>query len=166
MVKADDTEEPSVPWKNCLSLGCDNAAVMIGKNGVYGWMSEKQPNLHLSGCPCHLLHRAAQMAASQLPFNIDEVLVDLYYYFDKSSKRLASLELLQEEVKNQKILKHVQTRWLSVGKCIDRLLENWEALVQFSKQNQLLQVHLQRSLELKDRKHFSGHQQTSSTACS
>ncbi|KAK7094014.1 hypothetical protein V1264_007690 [Littorina saxatilis] len=82
---------PSVPWQNCMALGCDNAPVMTGHtNGVFGNMKTKQPHLYLSGCPCHLIHRAAQKAASELPLKIDEILVDIYFYFEHSSKRLAS----------------------------------------------------------------------------
>lgn len=97
-------------------------------------MKKKQENLYLSGCPCHLLHRAAEKAASELPFNIDEILVDVYYYFEHSSKRLAALESFQEEVLHHKILKHVSTRWLSIRRCLDRLIENWQALKAFFRQ--------------------------------
>lgn len=122
----------NVPWGNLLALGTDNANVMVGaENGVFGHMKRKCPQLHLAGCPCHLLHRAAEKACKAMPFNVDEVLVDTYYYFDKSSKRQEGLEQFQEEVKHQKILKHVSTRWLSVRRCIERLLENWDALKLF-----------------------------------
>ena len=130
----NETSQQSQPlsWKNCLALGCDNANVMTDQHkGVYGYMKKHHENLHLAGCPCHLLHRAAERACSELPFNIDEVLVDVYYYLDKSSKRQASLEKFQEDVKHQNILKHVATRWLSVRKCVGRLLENWDALKSF-----------------------------------
>ena len=122
----------SVLWSNCLALGCDNANVMTGQHkGVYGFMKKQHGDLHLTGCPCHLLHRAAEKACSELPFNIDEVLVDVYYYLDKSSKRQASLEKFQADVNHQKIPKHVSTRWLSVRKCIGRMLENWDPLKSF-----------------------------------
>ncbi|KAK3755432.1 hypothetical protein RRG08_008007 [Elysia crispata] len=32
------------------------------------------------------------------------------------------------------MLKHVSTRWLSIGKCLERLLTNWEPLKSFFKQ--------------------------------
>ena len=39
-----------IPWKNCLSLGCDNAPVMTGKHkGVYAFVKEEQPQIFLSG---------------------------------------------------------------------------------------------------------------------
>ncbi|XP_067668324.1 uncharacterized protein [Haliotis asinina] len=103
------------------------------KKGVFAFMLDKQPQLHLSGCPCHLIHLAAEKGASQLPFNIDEILVDIYYYLDKSSKRLSGLGEWQKlyDVEHKTILRHVSTRWLSIGKSLDRVLENWNALKQF-----------------------------------
>ena len=73
--------------------------------------------------------------AGCLPFSIDEMLAETYAYLDKSSKRLASLESWQKiyDVEHHKILKHVSTRWLSVGKCVDHILLNWEALKKFFK---------------------------------
>ena len=33
------------------------------------------------------------------------------------------------QIQHTKILKHVQTRWLSIGVCLDRILENWSPLL-------------------------------------
>ncbi|CAM1330529.1 Uncharacterised protein r2_g3960 [Pycnogonum litorale] len=117
--------------KNCLALGCDTAAVMTGHHkGVYAFCLKQQPSIYLARCLCHMLHHAAESAASSLLFKIYEVLVDTYFYLDKSSKRLISLEKIQKiyDVEHFKIIKHVSTRWLSIGRCIDRILENWDAL--------------------------------------
>jgi hypothetical protein len=56
---------------------------------------------------------------------IELVVIDIYYYLDKSSKRDLELKNCQLmcEIKAHKILKHVATRWLSLGKCLDRLFE-------------------------------------------
>jgi hypothetical protein len=64
------------------------------------------------------------------------LLIDIYYYLDKSSKRNLELKNCQLmcEIKAHKILKHVATRWLSLGKCLDRLFEQWDALNIFFKQ--------------------------------
>lgn len=121
----------NIPWQNCLGLGSDNASVMSGhKNGVIAFIKEKHPSACLMGCVCHLIHIAAEKGANALPFCIDDKLVDIYYYLNKSSKRQTNLSKFQElnDVAQKKILKHVPTRWLSVGRCIDRLLENWESL--------------------------------------
>ncbi|XP_064648741.1 uncharacterized protein LOC135500955 [Lineus longissimus] len=126
-----DEDEP-IPWSNCLAFGTDNANVMVGnRKGVFAFMVEKNSDIFLSGCPCHLIHHAAEKFAAALPFKVDEVLTDTFFYLDKSSNRLIALDTYQKLYdvgRHTKILKHVSTRWLSVSRCVDRILENWEAL--------------------------------------
>jgi len=108
----------AIPWANCLSLGCDNAPVMTGHHkGVYAFMKEKQPEVFLSRCTLHMVHNAAKTAATHMP-PITTILIDIYYYFDKSSDRQQRFKGVQGmyDVEQQKILKHVCTRWLSVGR--------------------------------------------------
>ncbi|XP_013383769.1 uncharacterized protein LOC106154078 [Lingula anatina] len=127
-------QDEHIPWTNCIALGSDNANVMVGKkNGVYGHMLTVHPSIYLSGCACHLIHHAAENAAHCLPFSIDQILVDVYYYLDKSSLRKSSLKAMQvlHELKDADMLKHVCTRWLSVSRCLNRVLENWDPLLQF-----------------------------------
>ncbi|GFO29176.1 leukotriene a-4 hydrolase [Plakobranchus ocellatus] len=120
-----------IPWGNCLALGCDNASVMVGgKKGFFGLMSQNNSSVYLAGCCCHLVHIAAQKGAAALPIDIEQMLVDTYYYLEGSSVRQADFQQLQiyHEVKQNKILKHVTTRWLSLKKCLPRFLKNWTVL--------------------------------------
>ena len=113
------------------SFGADNASVMQGLGkGLAGFIKRKNSAIYMLGCPCHLIHLAAEKAASQLPVSVEDLLVDVFYYLDKSSKRKQELKHFQElcGVEMRKIVKHVSTRWLSLGKCIDRLLQQWPAL--------------------------------------
>lgn len=129
-----ELQSNNIPWTNCLSLGCDNANVMTGmKKGVFAFVKKEHKSVALSGCVCHLIHIAAEKAASCFPFSIDNILVNIFYYLDKSSKRQTNLAKLQEvyNTEQRKILKHVPTRWLSVGKCLSRILSNWDALKEF-----------------------------------
>jgi hypothetical protein len=126
----------NVPVINCIGFSSDNAPVMVGKkSGVLTMLREHQQNLISVGCPCHLLNLAAEKGASCLPINVDELLVDMFYYFKKSSKRKEQLEKFQELYNDdvKKILKHVQTRWLSTTKCLQRILYLWEPLIAFFK---------------------------------
>lgn len=128
-----DTEltKMSIPWSNCMSLAADNASVMMGKvKGVAAFLSKKAPSAYLLGCACHLVHLAAGKAADCLLVKVDELLIDIYYYLEKSSKRHQQLKAFQQicNTENHKILKHVSVRWLSIGVCLDRLLEQWPAL--------------------------------------
>lgn len=105
-------------WSRFLALGSDNANVMSGmKNGVIAHVRTKQPNAIFAGCSLHLIHIGAQKAADCLP-PIQETLVDIYYYFQKSDKRRSALVGLQVmfNVDQRKMLKYGSTRWLSIGK--------------------------------------------------
>ncbi|XP_063765267.1 uncharacterized protein LOC134881682 [Eleginops maclovinus] len=122
-----------------MSFGADNAMVMQGlKAGTAGYINKKNSAVYVLGCPCHLIHLAAEKAAAQLPVSIEELLVDIYFYLDKSSKRKQGLKKFQDlcGVEMRKIVKHVSTRWLSLDKCIARLLQQWPALLQYFESEQ------------------------------
>ena len=76
-----------------------------------------------------------EKGAACLPLNIDEFLVDIYYYIDKSSKRKETLQMFQEYYNGEikKILKHVETRWLSTTKCLECVISLWVPLMKFFK---------------------------------
>ena len=63
-------------------------------------------------------------------FNVEDLAIDLFYWFDKSTKRKA---LLSEycnfcDVQYRDIIKHVNTRWLSLEKAIYRVPQQYDAL--------------------------------------
>lgn len=127
-------EKHDIPWKNCTALGSDNAAVMVGiRKGVGSYLKECQPNIIVLGCPNHLIDLAAKAASSALPFSMDSLLVDVFYYLEASVNRKLKLREFQQLCGNevQKILKHVCTRWLSLGQCLPRFLHHWRALSLF-----------------------------------
>ncbi|GFN92215.1 connexin 27.5 [Plakobranchus ocellatus] len=67
-------------WCQCLSFGCDNASVMVGRlNGVATHIKEANPTIHIQGCPCHLLHLAAKKVRDRL----QDVATDLLLRFVK-----------------------------------------------------------------------------------
>ena len=135
MIKSE-LESHNVPVTNCIAFGSDNAPVMTGKHkGVITYMQKDFPKMQFSGCMCHLIHIAAENAAKMLLFNVDETLVDIFYYLDKSGKRIGNLGEHQTDadIRHTKILKHAPTRWLSVHKCLQRVMENWIPLKKFFK---------------------------------
>ena len=78
-------EENNIPITNCLSLGSDNAAVMVGKkNGVIAKLRCHHEQIISIGCPCHLINLAAQHAARELPVSVDNLLIDVFYYLEGS----------------------------------------------------------------------------------
>ncbi|XP_070209689.1 protein FAM200C-like [Littorina saxatilis] len=122
-----------IPWTNCLSLGSDNAPVMTGQNkGVFAFLKQKQPEIYLSGCTLHMVHNAVKKGMKHLP-SIEEALIDIFYYFEKSSDRQQRFKGTQAlyDTGMQKLIKHVSTRWLSIGKALQRMIANWDALKDF-----------------------------------
>ena len=129
-------EKNSIPWSNCISFGCDSASVNTGVHkGVFSFIKKKNPNCLLSGCTLHLVHLAAEKAAHQLEYNPADLLIDIYYYLNKSSVRQGNLKMWQAYYgkEQRSFLKHVSTRWLSIGRCLRRLIDDWRPLRTFFK---------------------------------
>jgi hypothetical protein len=85
------------------------------------------------GCPCHLTALLAGKASHELPIKLDDFLIDIYFYLDKSSKRQQTLNKFMDEfnITMKKVTKHVVTRWLSLGKSLARVIVQWDALEAF-----------------------------------
>ena len=128
-------DEDSVPWDNVIGLSLDNASVNMGRhNGLYRKFEAKCNSVYTLGCPCHIIHNTANHAAWAFAgvtgFDVGDFLVDIFYYFDSSTKRQA---LLKEYCKfcdqdYRKILKFGATRWLSKEVCINRVLKQYCSL--------------------------------------
>lgn len=76
-------------------------------------------------------------------FDVEEIMVDNYYFFDKSTKRKNGLVEYCTfcDVKYRKILKYVSTRWLSLECAIDRTLRQYPALQSFFLSITFIAVH-------------------------
>ena len=71
------------PYENYVSLIADNTSSMVGNNNsVASWFIQKNPDIFISGCPCHLAHIAASHAndafSEVLGLNVENVCIDLY----------------------------------------------------------------------------------------
>ena len=95
---------------------------------------QRNPAVYFSGCPCHILHNAAQKAAECFScacnFDVEEFTIDLYYWFEKSTKRKNNLQSYCEfcDQEYRSIIKHVSTRWLSLEIAIERSLKQYPSL--------------------------------------
>jgi hypothetical protein len=108
---------------------------MIGvHNSIASRCRVKNQEIYVCGCPCHLANIAASNAhdafAEALGVNVENLLIDIYYWFDKSTKRKGILAEYMEfcDLEYAKILKHVSTRWLSLERCVLRILQKYEGL--------------------------------------
>ena len=104
---------------------------------------KKNPACYFMGCPCHLVHNVACKASS---FDVEDMCVDVYYYFDKSTKRKSSLVEFAEfcDVKYRQVIKQVNTRWLSLEVAVKRSLQMYPALKSYFLSNSKAEAQFKR----------------------
>ena len=122
-------------WENVTGLGVDNTNSNIGPhNSIKQKALLKNKHIYVSGCPCHILHNAASAASTAFSeitkFDIEDHSVDLFYWFNKSSKRKSALleyyEFCDQEY--EEVIRYVSTRWLCLEHCVNRELKKYEGL--------------------------------------
>lgn len=89
------------------------------------------------GCPCHMAHSTAKVAADALlhetAFDIEELVLDLFYWFDKSPKRKSSLSeyCCFCDIHCQKIVKHISIQWLSLKAAVEQVSKVYSGLISY-----------------------------------
>ena len=88
------------------------------------------PNVFSIGCIFHLASLYVKDGVKALQFKVYDLLVDSFYFFHHSSKRIQEFKAFQEftEVDEDRILKHCPARWLSLEKVVNRTLSHLPAL--------------------------------------
>ena len=108
--------------------------VMKGaRNGVVANLRQQQPKLVDIHCNCHILNLCVRAAVKTLPLKVDELLVDIFYHFHHSVKRVVYLQEYADfcNVQFKSVLSHSETRWLSLGCSVNRTLEMWDPLCSY-----------------------------------
>eukprot|EP00117_Sycon_ciliatum_P018085 scpid100626/ scgid16838/ Zinc finger BED domain-containing protein 5; Transposon-derived Buster1 transposase-like protein len=146
-----------IPWANVVGFCSDSASVMVGRrNSVLSRVKEVAPNVFSLGCICHLANLCAAAALKRLPVSVDDLLIDVFYYFKHSAKRWEMFADIQRdfgELQPVRVLKHSTTHWLSMKRCLKRLLDQWDALYAFFDQQRDIEPRnnrLKRVLKLMD----------------
>ena len=110
-------------------VSSDTCNVMKGaRGGVIAKLKEKQAKVIDVHCMCHVVNLCVKAATKVLPLKVDELLVDIYYHFHYSVNRITSLKEYAEFccVEFKRVLKHCDTRWLSLTRAVNCTLEMWE----------------------------------------
>lgn len=130
----DFMEKAKIPISNMIGFAADNAASMMGSlNGVQALFRHVNKNLYVVGCVCHSLNLCSSAASKAIPSAVEHLVRDIYSFFSHSSKRQNQFREFQEyfDVKQHKILKIANTRWLSLEAAVQRILEQWQPLKHF-----------------------------------
>ena len=143
--------QSGISWKNCVSLSVDNASVNMGRrNSLSSRVLKEHDKVYIIGCPCHILHNTAAKAGTSFTgatgFDIEELVIDVSYWFDASTKRKGGLEefCIFCDIAYKEVVAHVSTRWLSLEKAVNRILQLYEALVSYFKSNSESQARFKR----------------------
>ena len=123
-----------LPFSHVMSFTSDTCNVMKGaRGGVIAKLRVEQPKIIDIYCVCHLVNLCVKAATKTLPLKVDDLLVDIYYHFRNSVKRMASLHDYAEfcSIEYKSVLNHCETRWLSLRRAIQRTLEMWEPLCSY-----------------------------------
>ncbi len=125
----------NLDFSNAMAFMSDTANVMKGaRSGVQKLIKDENPILYDVGCICHLADLCIKAGMKTLLIDIDQLFIDIYYYFSHSSKRQQQFTDVWHsfyESEPKVILKHCPTRWLSLLRCIGRYLEQLEGLISY-----------------------------------
>ena len=123
-----------ITYDRLVELGTDGCNVMMGsRNSVLSRLRSKQPALVAFHCNYHVVALIANNACKVLPKELEELTCDVWYYFHKSAKRIREFQQFQQfvETKPHKLLKACQSCWLSLEACVNRLVEQYDALLSY-----------------------------------
>ena len=90
--KLEELFQCSNPRALCTSVGVDNTSVNIRiRDSTKTRVLERNSAIFFNGCLCHIIHNRACKASEELclhcGFDVEELCTDIYYWFDKSTKR-------------------------------------------------------------------------------
>ena len=85
-----------IDWSKCVGLSLDNTSVNLDRhNSIKTRVQEIKNSIYINGSPCHvvdnLANKDAEMFMLESGFDVDDMLLDLFCWFDKSSKRKVEL---------------------------------------------------------------------------
>lgn len=85
------------------------------------------------GCTAHLVHKSIEKACDHYQpfFDIEATVVNIYNYFKTSTTRNTRLQEIINADDELKLLGYANTRFIGFYRCIDRILNNFDALKEF-----------------------------------
>ena len=92
--KTNNSRRLAIPWSNYIALGVGNTSAYVEKHkSLFNKVRKRNENVNLMVCLCHIVHNTAGKSIRAFCdditeyFDIQELLVDIYFLFDCSSER-------------------------------------------------------------------------------
>jgi len=138
MLKAIDNA--NLPLSRMLMVGSDgpvvnqkvfrllNADIMADPG-----RDSKKSLLNIGTCNLHIMHNAFEKGLSKFGKKAEDLFINLYYYFNGYPSRKEDYRKSQIEmnVPIHALIKHVPSRWLTLGPVAERVAEQYPALLHF-----------------------------------
>lgn len=129
-------EEDKVDTKSILTLSSDgpNVNKTIFRTVNKALKESGNPGMmNIGTCNLHVVHNSFCKALEDFHAPVDELAVDIHSFFKYSAARREDFKFaqLEEDVETHTFLRHVPSRWLTLGVVIDRLIEQWEPLEKY-----------------------------------
>lgn len=112
----------------------DNTNANFGKHkSAYTLLHNENNKLIKSGCLAHVVNNAFKHGLQKLDFDVETVVLKIYGHFSSSASRRENLKSFFDfaRVDWEELVKHVPTRWLSLGPAIDKILKLYPAISYF-----------------------------------
>ena len=140
-----------IPWNNCVGMSVVNTSVNLGRhNSIKTRVEEANDTFYLIGCPCHILQNTASYVGKGFEkivnFSVDDLCVDIFYWFDPSSKKKNLLSEFCDfcDVQYRHVIKHVSTKWLSSESAVEHVLKQYSHLKSYFLSNAEQQARFER----------------------
>ncbi|XP_050515221.1 uncharacterized protein LOC126890380 [Diabrotica virgifera virgifera] len=130
-VLCETLDKHNLKLSQVTSYGADNANVNFGSNhSVFTNLHSKNEKILKANCSVHILHNMSKFACDRLDIDVEAIILKIYGHFSHSAKRRAELMEIFEttEMEWVELLRHVNTRFLSLCPAVERIIKVWPAL--------------------------------------
>lgn len=107
--------------------------------------------LNIGYCNLHIVHSCFEVALPSHGQEVLDMVISVYTFFNDYRSRCEAYSNIQIEknVPKKNFVKHVSSRWLSLAKSAERLLEQWPALIYYFLKFLPIQGNTKKTLESK-----------------
>jgi hypothetical protein len=120
--------------KNVSAYSADNASVNYGcKQSVFTKLKTLNHKIVKANCNAHVLHNTLKKVIDVIHCDVETTVTCVYSHFSISANRRVQLQEFFDfvDLEYHDLLRHVTTRWLSLGPAIERLLKSWPAIISY-----------------------------------